>query len=516
MLLAMPAQAQVESKLEKQLIAKRESAAAVYERFSFHLDRALLVDEQELHIYYKAGTTRFKSTLTPAKQAALPTSVETNGLLWREAWLPVQIDTMLDGRIHEVRFTSPGGELIEIRDLNVYHQGPDTAVQVRTFLPDPLTPYGYTYGGSYVDMNDQNGSVLDSLTVLDTLGVDRSSDTALLQNNYARLVDFDAPYISISKDADRWTLGRSEPEFEQVSALYHITRMRQYLERIGYGNLMTYRIDVDAQAMNGQDNSMFNFGYTPPRLYFGEGGVDDAEDADVVVHELGHALSHAAAPFSNSGVERRTFDEAVSDYFAERYGRLQGITSPRVFEWDGNNAFWSGRAVSYDGIKDYDNLVFTGIYQHTDLISSAMLELSAALPDSLGDVLVLEVLYNLMPQDGLDDISEEFLVVDNALNNGANHNLIFSIFDGTRNLLNQQSTVDLENRSQFSLVLGDEGLRLSAQSAPNACTVEVYTWNGQLLHVEPLKGETHDLPKGAGVVRVVAKGKTIFSSVLPL
>jgi hypothetical protein len=32
------------------------------------------------------------------------------------------------------------------------------------------------------------------------------------------------------------------------------------------------------------------------RLAFGEGGVDDAEDVDVVLHEYGHAIQHDTVP----------------------------------------------------------------------------------------------------------------------------------------------------------------------------------------------------------------------------
>ena len=59
--------------------------------------------------------------------------------------------------------------------------------------------------------------------------------------------------------------------------VYHITLWNQYLDSLGYDSVLNYAIHVDPQALNGQDQSMFNFGYTPPRLYFGEGGVDDAK-----------------------------------------------------------------------------------------------------------------------------------------------------------------------------------------------------------------------------------------------
>ncbi len=94
---------------------------------------------------------------------------------------------------------------------------------------------------------------------------------------------------------------RSDDAFEQVMVVYHITRWNQYLDSLGYDSVLNYAIHVDPQALNGQDQSMFNFGYNPARLYFGEGGVDDAEDADVIIHELSHAISHGAAPNTNTG-----------------------------------------------------------------------------------------------------------------------------------------------------------------------------------------------------------------------
>jgi hypothetical protein len=119
--------------------------------------------------------------------------------LWRSNnWLSVRPDTTNDGVEHSVSFYNSENELIEELDLNLHFN--DTTVQVRVFNPDPLTPNNLSYGGIYTDMNDGNAGVLDSLTVLDSVTVDVVNDTVRLKNDYIHVIDFDAPYISISTD----------------------------------------------------------------------------------------------------------------------------------------------------------------------------------------------------------------------------------------------------------------------------------------------------------------------------
>ena len=78
-------------------------------------------------------------------------------------------------------------------------------------------------------------------------------------------------------------------------------------------------VKFDPSGLSGADNSHYLGG--SGQLAFGEGGVDDAEDADVIVHEFGHALSDHASPLSNTGLERRAIDEGYGDYFAASYSR---------------------------------------------------------------------------------------------------------------------------------------------------------------------------------------------------
>ena len=80
--------------------------------------------------------------------------------------------------------------------------------------------------------------------------------------------------------------------FNAVSAYYHIDSMMRYIN-LDLGievSPFMYEggVQYDAYANNGDDNSYYST--WSQQLAFGEGGVDDAEDADVVIHELSHGL----------------------------------------------------------------------------------------------------------------------------------------------------------------------------------------------------------------------------------
>ena len=412
----------------------------------------------------------------------LPASPQGPALLYADnTWKSVEVDTVLLGSQHEL-VISQNGIILERRDLTAHAL--DTTVPVRVFNPDPLTPFGYSYGGSYVDMNDGNGSVLDSLAIIDSITVNTNAGSAILENQYLKVVDFDAPYIAPSTNASQWMASRSDDAFEQVMVVYHITLWNQYLDSLGYDSVLNYAIHVDPQALNGQDQSMFNFGYNPPRLYFGEGGVDDAEDADVIIHELSHAISHGAAPNTNSGTERRTFDEAFGDYFAERYGRRLGITSTRVFDWDGNNTFWNGRSISYDGSKNYNTLFFSNIYQHTDLMSSAMLEFSSAagVQPAIADQIILEAVHMLMPNQWLRKIAQNILFADSLITGGSYQSQIQQSFGPPKNILNQNKIKELAESNSCQLYYTEDGWLLKPMIATEM-SIRLFNTAGQLLGI---------------------------------
>ena len=129
-----------------------------------------------------------------------------------------------------------------------------------------------------------------------------------------------------------------------MNVFYHIDKMRRYIESLGFTdvNPQAYSggILCDPHGLNGDDNS--HFIPSQDRLAWGEGGVDDAEDADVIWHEFGHAIQDfiVAGFQGNEGL-----GEGFADYWAESYSRSLGTWAKTdeeynwVYGWDGHNEF---------------------------------------------------------------------------------------------------------------------------------------------------------------------------------
>ena len=109
---------------------------------------------------------------------------------------------------------------------------------------------------------------------------------------------------------------RTQDEFEQVMAYYWITEAQKYIQSLGFGT--RYRaVNKEPQRVRinqwGADNS---FATThKDELRFGKGGVDDAEDAEVILHEYGHAI-HFSQNFAFASVEAGAISEGFGDYWA--------------------------------------------------------------------------------------------------------------------------------------------------------------------------------------------------------
>ena len=97
---------------------------------------------------------------------------------------------------------------------------------------------------------------------------------------------------------------------------HHLDRMQRHLQALGFVNLLDKPIRVNASARD-QDQSYYFPGQKT--LSFGRGGVDDAEDAEVILHEYGHAIQDAQVPGWGESMEGGAMGEGFGDFLAASF-----------------------------------------------------------------------------------------------------------------------------------------------------------------------------------------------------
>lgn len=269
-------------------------------------------------------------------------------LAWRVRMQPAEIPF----GDWEILVDAASGMVFKAVDRALYADGSGGV-----FDPDPLSSAGVTYGdpgftdGGDADTPQLNAEVAD-VTLLD---LTLNGGVYQLDGPYAAIRDFESPFKGTFSQANpNFDFTRTQDAFEAVHTYFHIDHIMRYINTDLGLDLMPFQysggVRFDPHGLSGADNSHYLSG--SGQLAFGEGGVDDAEDADVVIHELGHGLHDWVTGGHLSQVNG--LSEGFGDYLAVSYSRSLGQWSPGdpaynwVFVWDGHNPFWGGRITDYN------------------------------------------------------------------------------------------------------------------------------------------------------------------------
>lgn len=389
-------------------------------------------------------------------------------------------------------------------DLNILnysdltsHDKPDSLIAVNIFKPDPITSAETEYGGVFQDYNDSNVVELNEQLKMDSIWV-RWDDTAnvwRLISDYAYALDFSNPTgeAPTSFNGD-FMFERGDDGFEFVNAFYHINTQAEYLKKLGFDSLMNYAIKFDARGAEIDQSSFVPSIVGDPRLIFGIGGVDDAEDADVVVHEYGHAISAAATYETNIGSERKALDEGFCDYLAYSYSKsILDYNSDEIFDWDGHNEFWSGRTIPL--FRTYPSDLQNNIYGDGLIWTSALSEISNLIGKGKTDQLAIQTLFGFYENMLLIDAGALLLQNDTLLNNAEHADIIYivlcnkGLYPGCEDT--NSTTLPLRNPylgKTEAFFNGGNDLKIY----PNKTIINsysVYDINGQLLETQTISSE---------------------------
>ena len=351
---------------------------------------------------YQAG-----KWLLPEKFARTAQSPQT------EAWL---------------EFATGNGDILFREDwLLQFSDSPDSLIHGCVFKPDPVARLRQNYGGLLRDRSDSNSVVLQSALDTVEMRIHFEDDTFSLQNNRFLLGEFSPPQNRLTRyaDKDSFHLSRNHAGFEEVNIFYHLNSFRKYQDSLGYSSLADYPLQIDAHGMSGADQSAFS--PLQEILAYGDGNVDDGEDAAVVVHEYGHVLSHSALAFGNSGQERRALEEGICDYLAGSYVKsVSDFNWQDLFKWDGHNEFWPGRTLTSTKIYP-DNLVGQ-MHKDGEIFCSALMNIEMILGRAKTHALVFGSMPYLFPNYKMPNAAQTILETDSVLNGGGNVAIIRQVF----------------------------------------------------------------------------------------
>jgi len=306
--------------------------------------------------------------------------------------------------------------------------------QAKVFLPNPVVA-----NGAYKNLRDRRDRDTKRLTKLReevTLAAIKD-DQSCLRGKWAH-VRLGPRAKRVCKDTLRWNnVTRAANRFEALMAYHHTTSIQQYIRSLGLLDVNAEPQSVIANAIS-QDNSF----YFPSRdeIQLGTGGVDDGEDADVIVHEYGHAVHHAQNPDIFGGFNNSVgaMGEGFGDYLAAVHSIEQVGDDPRwtpcIMEWDAtsyDDDFEPGvclrRADVPHDLEDRRDLCGGGWAIHCvgQAWSSALLELRDQLGDEPGgDSIMDKVLLSSHPlilEPGFDNASEAIIAADEMMYGPLDH-----------------------------------------------------------------------------------------------
>ncbi|UCE78685.1 MAG: M36 family metallopeptidase [Nitrospiraceae bacterium] len=228
---------------------------------------------------------------------------------------------------------------------------------------------------------------------------------------------------------------REDDRFEEVMAYYHIDTIQRYMQSLGFrGNRGILDKPIKANVHGGFDDQSY-YDPSPGKkdLTYGDGGVDDAEDADIIAHEYGHALQDAIVPGFGQTDEGRAIGEGFGDYLAGSFYYEYKKKSRRVkiAEWDAKG--FAGGPQEYlrrlDSTKHYPEDMEGEEHLDGEIWSACLWEVRRLLGKKRADTVILESHFYLNQYSDFRDGAEALILANKNVFNGWRSKALKKIFE---------------------------------------------------------------------------------------
>lgn len=283
----------------------------------------------------------------------------------------------------------------------------------KVFDPSPIAS---TNDLALVDNNDATSPTLDAARY--SVVLPRLDGSGFLRGSYVDAQPKQAANRALSA-GQTFDYDRSDDRFEEVMAYYHIDRAQDRIQGVLGFSDVNNRVQVAIVNASNQDNSFYDPG--KQTIEYGSGGVDDAEDAEIVLHEYGHSIQDNQVPGYGGGDEG-AMGEGFGDYFATSVSQALShkISDPDCLAaWDASG-YASACLRRLDGSKHFPEHADGEVHDDGEIWSAALAKSRATLGPDLMDRLVIESHFLLSANETFGAAVDAVLASDQSLNAGAN------------------------------------------------------------------------------------------------
>jgi Zn-dependent metalloprotease len=320
-----------------------------------------------------------------------------------------------------------GNVLAPAKDLNRYATGTG-----QVFLVNAVVA---THDDSLRDNKDAASAVpTNAYRLVSLLGLNGSG---FLDGPYA---SSSASKRRVSSASQTFVFDRSNDGFSETMGYYFLDYAQRYIQSLGF-SAVNNRQQVFSVDRYSKDNSFYQS--STKTITYGTGGVDDAEDAEVIWHEYGHSILDNQIPGYGTSLEADSIGEGFGDYWAGSVGAQLsgGFQDLCIADWD---------ATSYsstvppclrrlDGIKHYPEDIVGEVHDDGEIWSAALWQIRGAIAATKADTVILQHHF--------------FLTADTSFNQAAN-----ALVTAAKNLgYNQKDVKDIMT------ILQNRGFTVSVQ-----------------------------------------------------
>jgi hypothetical protein len=302
------------------------------------------------------------------------------------------------------------GHVWQIQNRTIHSTG-----QTAVFMPNPVE----TLNNPNLTDQQDSGSAVPAAAYFN-VALEDLDGSGTMTGTWASTAP--TPNRSFRANLD-FTHNRQGRIFEEALSYYHVTTFQHRLQSLG----LTARQSV--QPINVVD-LLFGFeyanaSYNPASgvISFGTRGVDFAEDADVVIHEYGHAI-HDDVQGGLSGGLGASDNGSMSEGYGDWIGAVHSddaITG----EWVGvgmgasvGGGFPGVRRV--DGMKHYPEDKVGEVHDDGEIWAAALWEIALMVGQDEALQLVIEGMSMMAPSTNMPTAAGMLINADTLLTGGAN------------------------------------------------------------------------------------------------